>query len=58
MHNMLKKKKKYAKKNKSKENQNSFKYGCKHVSRKYRSYRMYFEGDSPHREVMIVCECI
>ena len=22
------------------------------------SYRMYFEGDSPHKVVMIVCECM
>jgi len=29
MHDMLKRKKKYAKKIKSKENQNAFKYGCK-----------------------------
>ena len=22
------------------------------------SYRMFFEGDSPHKVVMIVCECM
>ena len=51
-------KEKYAKKNKSNKNQNAFKYGCKCVSRKCESYRMYLEGDSPHQAVMIVCECI
>ena len=56
MHDMFKKKKKYAKKNKSKKNQNSFKYGCKRISRRCGSYRMYIEGDSPHQVVMIVCE--
>ena len=25
-------------------------------SRRYASYRMYLEGDSPHQAVMIVCE--
>ena len=25
-------------------------------SRRYESYRMYLEGDSPHQAVMIVCE--
>ena len=25
-------------------------------SKRYGSYRMYFEGDSPHQIVMIVCE--
>ena len=55
MHNMLKKKK-YAKKNKSKKNQNAFKYGCKCVSKRCGSYRMYLEGDSPNQAVTIVCE--
>ena len=50
------KRKKNAKNNKSKKNQNAFKHGCKHVSRRCRSCRMYLEGDSPHQEVMIVCE--
>ena len=49
-------KKKYAKNIKSKKNQNPFKYGCKPVSRRRGSYRMYLEGDSPHQVVMIVCE--
>ena len=39
-----------------KENQNAFKYGCKSVSKRCESYRMYLEGDSPHQAVMIVCE--
>ena len=57
MHDMLKRKKYiYAKKSKSKKNQNVFKYGCKRVSRRCGSYRMYLEGDSPHQVVMIVCE--
>ena len=53
MHDMLKRKK-YTKKNKSKKNQNAFKYDCKCVSRRCGSYRMYFEGDSLHQTVMIV----
>ena len=52
MHDMLKKK------NKSKNNQNAFKYDCKHVSRRCGSYRMYIKGDSPYQAIMIVCECI
>ena len=52
------KKKKYAKKIKSKKNQNNFEYGCKRVSRRCGSYRMYLESDSPHQTVMIMCECI
>ena len=60
MHDMLKKKdmpkKKKKKKRKKKKNQNAFKCGCKHVSRRYESYRMYLEGDSPHQIVMIACE--
>ena len=51
-------KERYAKKNKSKKNQNVFKYDCKRVSRRCGSYMMYLEGDSPHQIVMIVCECI
>ena len=44
-------KKKYAKNMKRKKNQNVFKYGCKHVSRKRGSYMMYFKGDGPHQTV-------
>ena len=55
MHDMFKKN--YLQRNiKSKKNQNAFKYGCKCVSRRYESYRMYLEGDSPYQAVMIVCE--
>ena len=57
MHDIFKKKN-MQKKKKSKKNQNAFKYGCKRVSRRCGSYRMYLEGDSPHQVVMIVCECI
>ena len=57
MHDMLKKKN-MQRKSKAKKNQNAFKYGCKHVSRRCGGYRMYLEGDSPHQAVMIVCECI
>ena len=55
MHDMLKRKK-YAKKTKSKKNQNTFKYGCKRVSRRCGSYKIYVESDSPHQAIMIVCE--
>ena len=37
-------------------NQKAFKYGCKRVSRRYGSYKMYLEGDSPHQAIMIVYE--
>ena len=50
------KEKKYAKKIKSKKNQNAFKYGCKRVSRRCGSYRMYLESDNLHQAVMIMCE--
>ena len=49
-------KEKYAKKIKSKKNQNAFRYGFKRVFRRCGSYRMYLEGDSLHQVVMIVCE--
>ena len=58
MHAMLKKKNMQRIKNKNKKNQNAFKYDYKHVSRRCGSYRMYLEGDSFHKAVMIVCECI
>ena len=54
MHDLLKKK--ICKENKSKKNQNTFKYGGKCVSRRCESYRMYLESDSPKQVVMIVCE--
>ena len=53
MHDMLKRK---CKENKSKKNQNVFKYGYKCVSRRCGSYRRYLEDDSPHQAIMIVCE--
>ena len=43
---------------KIKKNQNAFKYGCKHVSRRCKSYMMYLKGDGSHQTVMIVCGCI
>ena len=55
MYDMLKRKKN-AKKIKSKKNQSAFKCGCKHVSRRCGSYRMYLEGDSLHQAVIIVCK--
>ena len=51
-----KKKKKKSKEYKSKKNKNAFKYGCKYVSKRCGSYRMYLEGDSPHKAIMIVRE--
>ena len=54
MHDLLKRK--YAKKNKSKKNQNAL-YMIASVSfRRCGSYRMYLEGDSSHQAVMIECE--
>ena len=55
MHDMFKRKKKYVKKIKAKRIK-CFKYGCKCVSRRYESYRMYLEGDSLYQAVMIMCE--
>ena len=52
------KEKEFAKKIKSKKNQNAFKYGCKRVSRRCGSYRMYLKGDSLHQAIMIVCKCM
>ena len=43
---------------KSKKNQNAFKYGCKRVSKRCRSYMMYLNGGGPHQTIMIVCGCI
>ena len=54
MHGMLKRK--YAKKNKSKKNQNVLYMIASMSSRRYGSYRMYLESDSPHQTVTIVCE--
>ena len=46
-------KRKICKENKKQKDQNAL-YNM--YSRRYRSYRMYLEGDSPHQTVMIVCE--
>ena len=54
MHDMLNKRK-YAKKNKSKKNQNALYMIASMSSRRCENYRMYLEGDSLHRAVMIVC---
>ena len=54
MHGLLKRI--YAKKYKSKKNQNALYMIASGSSRRCRSYRMYLECDSPHQAVMIVCE--
>ena len=41
---------------KSKKDKNDLKMIASMYSRRYESYRMYFEDDSPHQVVMIVCE--
>ena len=54
MHGLLKRK--YAKNNKSKKNQNALYMIANMTSKRRGSYKMYLEGDSPHQIVMIVCE--
>ena len=54
MHDLLKKK--ICKENKRKKNQDALNMIANVSSRRYGSYRMYLEGDSPHQTVMIVCE--
>ena len=54
MHGLLKRK--YAKKNKSKKNQNALYMIVSVSSRRCGSYRMYIEGDSTHQAVTIVSE--
>ena len=54
MHDLFKRK--YAKKNKSKKNQNALYMIANVSSRRCGSYKMYLEGDSTHKAVMIVCE--
>ena len=49
-------KEKYAKKIKSKKIKNALEMIASVYSKRYGSYRMYLEGDSPHQAVMIVCE--
>ena len=56
IHDMLIKRKKYAKKNKKQKDQNAFYMIASVYSMRCRSYRMYLEGDNPHQTVMIVCE--
>ena len=54
MHGMLKRKN--AKKNKNKKNQNALYIIASVSSRRCVNYMMYLEGNSPHQIVMIVCE--
>ena len=54
MHVLLKLK--YVKKIKSKKIKNALNMIASMFSRRYGSYTMYLEGDSPHQVVMIVCE--
>ena len=55
MHDMLNKRK-YAKKNKSKKNQNALYLIASMYSRRCESYRIYLKCDSPYQAIMIVCE--
>ena len=55
MHDMLYKRKN-AKKNKSKDNQNDLYMIASMYSRRCENYRMYLKDDSPHQAVMIVYE--
>ena len=41
---------------KAKKNQNALHMITSVYTRRYESYRMYLEGDSPHQTVMIMCE--
>ena len=54
MHGLLKRK--IYKENKSKKNLNALYIIASLFSKRCGSYRMYFEGDSPHQTVMIVCK--
>ena len=49
-------KKKICKKNKKQKDQNALNMIASVYSRRYESYKMYLEGDSPHQTVMIMCE--
>ena len=49
-------KRKYAKKNKNKKNQNALYMIAIMSSRRCGSYRMYLESDNLHQAIMIVCE--
>ena len=55
MHDMLTKEN-YAKRNKSKKNQNTLYMIASVSSRRCGSYRMYLEGDSLYQAIMIMCE--
>ena len=55
IHDMLNKRK-YAKKNKNKKNQNVLSMIASVFSRRCGSYRIYLEGDSFHQAIMIMCE--
>ena len=55
MHDLLKRKK-YAKKNKKRKDQNALYMIASVYTRRCGSYKMYLEGDSPHQIVMIVYE--
>ena len=46
MHDLLKRK--YAKKNKRQKDQNTFNMIARVYSKRYKSYRMYLKGNSPH----------
>ena len=54
MHGLLKRK--YAKNNKSKKNQNALYMIANMTSKRRGSYRMYLKGDSSHQAVMIMYE--
>ena len=55
MHDLLKIKI-YKENEKKKDKKNALNMIASVYSRRCGSYRMYFEGDSPHQAVMIVCE--
>ena len=55
MHGLLKRKR-MQRTTKSKKNQNALYMIARVSSRRYGSYRMKLEGDSPHQTVMIMCE--
>ena len=54
IHDLLKKK--ICKKNKKQKDQNALNMIASVYSKRCGSYRMYFEGDSLHQTVIIVCE--
>ena len=56
IHDMLIKRKKYAKKNKKQKDQNALYMIASMYSRRCKSYKMYLESDSSYQTVMIVCE--